>query len=387
MDSQVRAALEEASLKEDAKQAQETIAHLRAKLTVLQKDLNQYQKEAGAMAALERTIVDAVKAAEPYPRVKLIARGHESDYPMAMVADLSDLHVGQVTRPEETEGWGHYNWAIAQQRMGKYAENIVGNVNTYRKSFIVDDLYVIGKGDYISGNIHEELMMTNEFPPPVQAVNAGTAIGDFLLRVAPHFKNVRFIGVGADNHGRLGRKPQAKLKSTASYSFVTHAIAQKHSSRADNLEFILAPGMKWVQEIAGKRFLIEHGDTIKSQLGIPYYGMQRSVGREARRRMNDIKKNFHYYSIGHFHTPGIVDDLILINGALSGTDEFDHSCGRLASPCQVSYLVHPKYGIFGWTAWRFKVENGEENSHVSSIQGPRVNPGRAIAKARKLIHA
>src|SRR6266581_4307027 len=60
---------------------------------------------------------------------------------------------------------------------------------------------------------------------------------------------------------------------------------------------------------------------------------------------------FDYMSVGHWHVPGVVSGNILINGSLSGTDEFDHGCGRHAPPAQVSFLVHPKHKIFGWTAW------------------------------------
>lgn len=355
MDATTKNSLEIEHRKANEKQAAETLAHLKAKLALAERAVKEYQSEAGRRRALEKTIVEAMTAAEPYPHEPIILRGTESPYPMAAVADLSDLHIGEVVRPDETEGWGLFNWQIAQERMFKYAEKIVGWVQMHRHAFTIDDLYVLGKGDYITGAIHDELMMTNEFPAPVQAVNAGSLIGEFLLRLAPHFQNIHFIGVGADNHGRLTRKPQAKLKASNNYSFVVHALAEAYSKRAENIDFVFASGMKWVQEIAGHRFLIEHSDTVKAVMGIPYYGMERMVGKEARRRMNEISKAFHYWSIGHWHVPGVVSGNILINGALTGTTEYDHSAGRSGGPAQVSYLVHPKYGMFDWTPWKFPV--------------------------------
>jgi hypothetical protein len=49
-----------------------------------------------------------------------------------------------------------------------------------------------------------------------------------------------------------------------------------------------------------------------------------------------------------------------MNGSLSGTTEFDHSCGRHAAPAQTSFLVHPKYGIFDFVPWTFKVNEEDE---------------------------
>ena len=41
-----------------------------------------------------------------------------------------------------------------------------------------------------------------------------------------------------------------------------------------------------------------------------------------------------------------IEGMTIVNGSLSGTSEFDHSCGRHASPCQVAYLMHGKHGLF-----------------------------------------
>jgi hypothetical protein len=389
MDSHTKNSLQLEHQRQNEKKAAETIAHLRARLSIAEKSVREYQSEQGRRRALEKVIVEAVTAAEPYPHLPIIRRGTESPYPMCAVADLSDLHIGEVVRPDETEGWGEFNWAIAQERLFKYAEKIVGWATMHRHSFTIDDLYVLGKGDYITGNIHEELMMTNEFPPPVQAVNAGSAIGEFLLRLAPHFQHIHFIGVGADNHGRLSRKPQAKLKASHNYSFVVHEMAKAYANRADNIDFIFAPGMKWVQEIANHRFLIEHSDTVKAVMGIPYYGMERMVGREARRRMLEIKKSFHYWSIGHWHVAGVVSEIILVNGALTGTTEYDHSFGRHARPAQVSYLVHPKYGIFDWTAWKFPLigEGVSEESEGKDTGNGRSGAIKESPKPRKVAAA
>lgn len=388
MDAPTRDALTKAESASRLKEAAETVAHLRAKLSTAERALAEYREAAGRRRALEATIVEAVRAADPYPRIPIIPRGTESPYPMAAVADLSDLHIGEVVQPAETEDWGAYNWAIAQARLFKYSEKLVGWVAMHRHSFIVDDLYILGKGDYVSGGIHDELAQTNEFPPPVQAVNAGTAIGEFLLRLAPHFKNVIFVGVGADNHGRLTRKPRAKLKASDNYSYVVHAIAQKYASHVSNLQFLLADGMKWVQEIAEHRFLIEHGDTIKMWMGIPHYGIERSKAREASRRMGSPSREFDYYSIGHFHTP-CVNGNILINGSLSGTSEFDHACGRLSHPSQCSYLVHPRYGIFDWTPWTLgEVKSGTEETNGSRPKGlERTSRRRSVKQqAAELVH-
>lgn len=352
MDDKTKQELDAAEQELQARKQEETIAHLRARVQQAEGQLKNYQESAGGMEELYQSIATSVQAVEPYPRVKY-ERIKDPSRPVSLVADLSDLHIGEVVNPAEVEGLNEFNWAIAQDRVFQFAKNLVKWSAVQRRAYPVDELVVLGKGDYISGSIHKELEVTNEFPPPVQAVNAGHLVGEFIAKLAPHFDKVRFVGVGADNHGRLTVKPQAKQKAQNNYSFVTHAVARAELKKHPNVEFIEAQGMKYLADIQGFKFLIEHGDSLKGWAGLPFYGMQRGMGKEALRRMGS-DMGFTYWSMGHWHTPCIIEGRILINGSLSGTSEFDHSCGRHADPCQVSYMVHPKYGLFNWVGWKFK---------------------------------
>ena len=355
MDDKTVEKLDAAEREQQGKKQEETIAHLRARVQQAESQLKSYQESAGSMEELYQSITTSVQAVEPYPRVKY-ERTKDPSRPVSLVADLSDLHIGEVVNPAEVEGLNEFNWTIAQDRIFQYAKNLVKWSAVQRRAYPIDELVVLAKGDYISGSIHKELEATNEFPAPVQAVNAGHLIGEFVSRLTPHFDRVRFIGVGADNHGRLQPKPQAKQKAQNNYSYVVHAVTKAYLKEHKNIEFIESEGMKYLADIQGWKFLIEHGDGLKGWAGLPFYGMQRGMGKEALRRMgNDL--GFHYWSMGHWHTPSIVEGRILINGSLSGTSEFDHMCGRHADPCQVSYLVHPAWGLFNWVAWRFKKAN------------------------------
>lgn len=329
---------------------QERNAHLNARNSILDGQVKEIQKQRGSHRDLIAQVVTAVKAIEPAPKVKY-ERKTKSTTPVSAVLMLSDLHVGEVILPEETEEFGEYNWRLAQSRMSTLITKILDWTEMHRKHFLIDELHVLGIGDYISGNIHQELLVTNEFPLPVQTANAGYLIGDALSRLAPHYKKIVFVGQGADNHSRLQPKPQAKQKNSNSMSYLVHAIAQASIAKHNNVEFIRATGMKHLHEIAKHRFLIEHGDNVKAVMSIPFYGMQRVRAREAVRRMG-TDKEFHYWAIGHWHVPSILEGTTLVNGSLSGTTEYDHASGRHALPSQVSFMMHPSHGFFDWTAWK-----------------------------------
>jgi Ni,Fe-hydrogenase maturation factor len=325
-------------------------AHLRHQIKLLDSDARKLREAIGSQKQFAADCSAAIVALEPYPRYKH-APNPKSKKPVAAVLDFSDWHIGEVIQANETEGFNAYNLNIAEKRVFRIVDDFINWVEVHRTAYNIDTCHVFGKGDYVSGDIHQELVVTNEFPLPVQAVKAGTLLGECIHRLAAHFKTLIVDAVGADNHGRLQHKPQAKQKSQNSMSYIVHQMANQATKECTNVTWNIAEGMTLLAEVNNFRFLLEHGDTIKSQMGIPYYGFQRLVGRESARRMN-TDKGFHYLSIGHFHVPAIIEGRTIVNGSLSGTSEFDHSCGRHANPCQVAFLVHGKHGVFNFTPFQ-----------------------------------
>ena len=295
-------------------------------------------------------VASAVASCDPYPAYKYRPGSNSKSLAIVPVLDISDWHIGEIIDADEVEGYNIFNWEIAQAGIFALLEDFIQWVGIQRAHYRIEECALFCKGDYISGDIHDDLKATNEWPLPVQTAKAGWLLGEAFRIVSGHFKRVTAYEVGADNHGRLQRRPQAKSKASNSMSYLVQYIANAAAERCADFKPIIAKGMKLVADVNGKRFLIEHGDTIRAWSGIPLYGIQRSAAREAMRRMDGIH-GYDYYSIGHFHVPNWLEGRILVNGSLSGTSEFDHSCGRHALPAQVAYLVHPVYGIFNFTSF------------------------------------
>lgn len=338
----------------------DTVATLRAQVREKERIIAKYRESHGGQIELAREICSAVKAVEPYPRTQLrIKNTSTSEVPLLI--NMSDWHVGEMTRPAETGGMGAYNFAIAEKRAANYTENILAFTEVQRRAYNIKDAHIFGIGDYISGSIHQELLVTNEFPLPVQTAKAGWLIAESIRRLASHFDRVIFHGVGADNHGRLQSKPQAKQKAANNMSYLVHSLIEAYLTNHKNVKVIQYEDMRPIVEVASHPCVVMHGDTIRAVMSIPYYGMAREKGREAVRQMLN-KKNFDYIFMGHWHVPAIVEEIIYVNGSLSGTSEWDHSCGRFAKPAQVTMLMHPKWGEFGRIAWRFEIEQEETDA-------------------------
>jgi hypothetical protein len=314
----------------------------------LQRDNKKLLTQLGHQKEFVDQICGAISIIEPYPKF-LYTQQQKTSNPIVPNLDIGDLHIGEYIKSSEVEGLNRYNWNIAQEGIFGIVDDFLKWADIHRQWFSIEECSITMKGDYISGDIHQELLVTNEFPLPVQTAKAGTLLGEVFRRICGHFKRVVAIECGADNHGRLQHKPQAKQKAANNMSFLVHHIANEAAKSCNNFYPVMSEGMMIRHVINGKSFLITHGDTIKSVMGFPWYSLGRLIGREALRRMGKKQLSFDYFSIGHFHTPMFIENKSIVNGSLSGTSEYDHSCGRYAQPCQVAFMIHPKYGIFDFT--------------------------------------
>lgn len=324
-------------------------AKLQAQVSVQKKQLTDLLLQKDAEEERTKQIVEAVNAIEELPRVNFI-KPKKATTQIPSVLHLTDWHIGEFINPKETEYRSNFNWSIAQDRiLGQLVPRFKKWIDTQRGGYLSEDLHIVCTGDFISGDIHQELLVTNEFPMPVQTANAGNLIGTVIAELAPHFRKVTVVEIGADNHSRLVRKPQAKQKTTNSMSYLVYEIANATVAKLTNVEINRAEGMKLLFDINGTKFLGEHGDTVKSWQGIPFYGMEREKAREATRRMFN-GQGFHHLIMGHYHVPVFAS--IIVGGCLPGTSEYDHSCGRMSPASQTAFLVG-KRGAFNFCQFEF----------------------------------
>jgi len=334
-----------------ASETQADLLHYRAKSQTLERSIKGLLEERGKYKSLVDDIKTAIIAEPPFPRVQIVEH-QATTSPIAAVLKLSDWQIGEVIEASETEGFGVFNFEIAEARVQKLVHHFLGWIDMHRKAgYNLRVLHIFSEADLVSGNIHYELEVTNQFPVPVASVKAGFLLAWVVSQLAPHFDKIEIWEESADNHGRLTRKNQAKQGALNNYSYISHIVCNEKLRDHANVNIHMGDGTKLLADVLGKKFLISHGHHIMGQMGIPYYGFERDRAREAVKRQN-TDKTFDYISMGHWHVPAIVSGNILVNGSLTGTTEFDHMQGRHALPSQVSFMVHPAHGLFNWVAWK-----------------------------------
>lgn len=320
-----------------------------------------YRKEFGKLQIFFDSVARAITPLSPLkPIYEPISKPEKK---IVAVARRSDGHCGMVQPADEIEGFGEYNFKICHDRSIDYINRFVKWVNVQRQGYTINECVIIDTGDNISGDI-QELPRTNEFPSPVQVVKSADILAEQVGLLAPHFEKVTVEFITADNHARLTAKPQAKEEGTNSLNYLVGHFAKSRLEKHQNVIFNIYPFHEAVIHVSTRNYLINHGHGIVQNFGVPWYGIERRIGRESTARMQQIMAQqemeiyqkakqigFHKLVMGHYHV-FFEHDLYSCCPSLSGTDAYDHKFGRHSPPGQSAWLVHPARGEFNWINFR-----------------------------------
>lgn len=314
--------------------------------------LQSYRREHGKLEVFFDEVREAITPVKEYEPVK--QKGAvRSGVMIEPVFHITDTHKGAVQEPNEIEGFNAFNPEIATERSIRFAEEAVKWANIQKQAYRIEECSVIITGDLISGDIHDELRITNAYPTPVQVVETAKDIAQQIQIIAPHFRKVKVHFIVEDNHSRLTKKPQAKEAGQNSLNYLVGSMLQAYIASLSNVEMHIYPMLEKVIEVNGRLYLISHGHNVRGWMGVPWYGIERKVGKEAQARLQIIMQEaerareigFHKYILGHFHT-AFFGRLYFLGASLSGTDAYDHQVGRYDNPGQNAWLTHPKHGEF-----------------------------------------
>jgi hypothetical protein len=279
------------------------------------------------------------------PRYKPAAyKNRHKKHEHSLVLLWSDQHAAEVVSLEETNGANEYNWEIMLKRHDELRRGVLSWAEQFSP---VKELVILGLGDSLSGNIHDELAETNEMPMAEATVQFGLDGAEFIESFAEHFPLVRFAGV-VGNHPRAHRKPRAKQKYDNA-DWVAYQVMKQRLARYSTIEFDIPKAQKHPVMVQGRRILATHGDGIRSTMvDVPWGGIIRLTNK-LRNQYAQLGLPIDHFALGHYHEANVVKNRrILMNGSVKGVDEFSLSAfGGGEPPTQLLVPFHPRWGMVG----------------------------------------
>jgi len=290
----------------------------------------------------------APQSYNPAPPVSII-RAKEGKSQSAVLM-LTDTHVGAVIKPEQTLGFGGYNFDIFLRRLN-FLERGVTSILTDHVSTAVPELVICLGGDMLHGALSHSVEAGQVNTIFQQYFGAGHALAQFLRNVSRLVPKVR-IYTAVGNHTRW--QNQKKMPTDNRYSNLDQMLyvyTKALTSELTNIEWNLDAQPFAVFEVQDHIFHLSHGDHLKGgdkALGIPNHSVGRMVSSTTQLFGKFNRAAPHYYLTGHLHRSISLPHArgsVIVNGGFPGLDGFGLAAGFTpADPTQTLFFVHPVYG-------------------------------------------
>lgn len=240
------------------------------------------------------------------------------------MAQLTDWHLDEVVNPEEVLYLNKYDRKIATMRMERWAEKVVTLPREFMAGLDIEGLIIPATGDLFTGEIHDELTVTNEDTILASMLYWMEPIIAMIEMLASEYRGVEIDSVPG-NHTRTGKKYDHKLRSKRSYeqffwSVVRDRLADR--GKADNVVVNVSPGTSMNLSVYGRNYVLDHGYEFKGGTGISGAFAPLSLGSHRKNVKQTVAKMpMHSMIVGHMHQiiniPGVI-----MGGTLKGYDEY-----------------------------------------------------------------
>ena len=259
---------------------------------------------------------------------------------------LSDLHWGETVSGKEMGGLNAYDLAIARKRL----DTVVSKAISLLRGSIQGEKYpgfvlVLG-GDFLTGDIHEELRETNEGTTLQALLDLYECMISQIDLLQREFGKV-YVPCEPGNHGRTTHKPRYKRRNASNMDWLLYQFLARHYQNNPNVivDAPVTPEMNF--QVLGHTYHLCHGD----QLGKGGDGIIGFVGPvirgDHRRRSLQAQINRPYDTLlhGHYHTY-MATKKFISNGSLIGYSEYSAGFGfGFELPQQAFWLTHADHGI------------------------------------------
>lgn len=257
----------------------------------------------------------------------------------------SDWHWGEVVDPKQIGDVNKFDMAIAQRRAREMIERTIMLCKSHLGDIKYPGIVFALGGDMVSGDIHEELMATNEAEIMPTVIDLWGVLVWCIYALADEFGHV-FVPCVTGNHGRNTKKIRAKGRNYTSFDWLLYQFLAKAFEADKRVKFLIPDGPDAYYSVYGHRYLLTHGDQFRGGDGmIGALGPIIRGDHKKRSRNAQIDQEYDTMLVGHWHQLIQLQRLI-VNGSLKGYDEYAFSNNfPFEPPRQAMWITHPEHGI------------------------------------------
>ena len=357
----------------------ERILELESEVVLLQEENQREKRRVKASAkvgGLFKAIVKEMdERIQPLPEAPCLwVPSEQGQITEHCVLHISDCHADQVVRPDSVGGLEEFNFPIACARGEHLVDTTIKwTQETLAPGFCFPVLWVLVYGDLSCGTIHGAAERSYYRNQTRNCLATGQLLALMIRDLSSHFEHVNVVCVSG-NHGRQSLKKDYNA-ALENFDYLIAEIARLHCRNLINTSFLIPDAWSINLVINGVGVNLSHGDDVRSNGGLPWYGFVRR--QKSLIALGSVKGGVRtrYFVMGHHHVSAALADVdgeLLINGAWVATDPFAfNSLSGYREPCQLLHGMNEKYGATWRLPIKLKTDNERKGPKRYLIDGSR----------------
>lgn len=347
-------------------------ARVKAELVAANRRIQIIQQENDTAAKIREEIyLLAAHTPEPPEWVVRASKIGTRGAPMTL---WSDWHRGETVKAEEVGGVNEFNADIHDKRVERLVNQIIDisyhHMGAGKERY--PGIIVCLGGDFINGDIHEELVDTSDRTTQQNINELTDVLAGAIETLATKFGRV-FAPAVVGNHGRSTLKQRMKSRVYTSHEWNIYCNLERYFRKTKNVQFMIPGETDAYFRVFGHKYLLTHGDSLGVRGGDGIIGALGPIMRgsiKVGRSEAQINRDFNTILMGHWHQylplPGII-----VNNSLKGYDEYARLQLRApySRPSQALWFTHPDHGVTAqWEIYLEKLKNIQENKKWVELQ-------------------
>jgi len=358
--------------------ANEIIRRKQRELVELRRELNRRSEERLTAEKVRKEIFD-IADYSPEPPQWLTKDPGKSTTGIPLI-NCNDWHWGEYVDSDQVGGLNSFNRSTGRQRVRVLNDTVLDLCFNHMTNPSYPGAVITFGGDMITGNIHEDLAMTNDGPVMWSVNEVENQMIGLVKSWKKKFKKIAVICVPG-NHGRNTPKPRINNKVYESYEWLIYVHIEQYFRDDPDVSVYVPNEVDAFFRIFGHRFMLTHGDMLGVKGGDGIIGALGPIARGALKigaQQRQAGRDFDTLLIGHYHIyiPRGDATPVLVSPSLIGHNTYSHLQLRVRAsrPAQALSFVHPKHGFTAqWPMYLDKKVMAKKDEPWFAWGGARTN--------------
>lgn len=290
--------------------------------------------------AKEKEIEAVLQSRAGLKSQEIVIRPSSGKNEAVAVVVASDWHLEEIVKSSKVNGMNESNVSIAKKRATEFFQNTLKLVQKEQQNASIETLVLALLGDFISSNIHDELLENCELRPIEAMIEAQNTILSGIEFLLANSKLKLIIPCHVGNHTRITKKVHLSTEQGNSLEYFMYHNLKNYFKNNKRVEFLIAEGYHSYVKIFDFTIRFHHGHSMNYGGGIGglFIPAFKAISQWQKIKHADLD------CFGHFHQ---VKDggNFLCNGSLIGYNAFALAIkADYERPKQLFFLIDKKRG-------------------------------------------